>query len=171
MNPPKRRVNLELLLGISATFLSLAALVVSVFQTKIAHEQQKASVWPYLQTNILFSEGETSSLALQLINNCVGPALIKQVDVTYQGKRYDRHWKPFPQDNTQNSKAGWRGLLAGMVLKSSEVWDLYKNEGVFRAEKIANDSTYHLRIIYSDVYGNYRRLDRNKVSQLSDCLW
>lgn len=32
----KRKINIELLLGLEATFLSIAALIVSILQTKIA---------------------------------------------------------------------------------------------------------------------------------------
>ena len=51
MATPRRRINIDMLLGISATLLSLAALVVSIFQTRIDRQQQKASVWPYLKTS------------------------------------------------------------------------------------------------------------------------
>ncbi|WP_461114717.1 hypothetical protein [Spirosoma jeollabukense] len=73
MAQARRRINIELLLGISATFLSLAALVVSIFQTKIAREQQQKSVLPYLQVR---HQIKNNGIAIFLENEGVGPAFI-----------------------------------------------------------------------------------------------
>src|SRR6478672_2162589 len=88
--------NIELLLGISATLLSLCALVVSIFQTNlareqnaIAREQQQASVWPHIQA--VYSQNN-DDFGWTIINNGVGPAIVKSLTLTYQGKAYkDAH--------------------------------------------------------------------------------
>ena len=48
--PPTRasRPSTDRLLAFSAVLLSLAALVVAIFQTAILREQQRASAWPFL---------------------------------------------------------------------------------------------------------------------------
>ncbi len=48
-SPPKKKISIDFLLGISAVFLSASALIVSIFQTTIFREQQYASVWPYME--------------------------------------------------------------------------------------------------------------------------
>jgi len=83
--PLRRRINIELLLGISATFLSLAALVVSIVQTRIAREQQHASVWPYLQ---ILASNFDNELHYGLENKGVGPAIIRDFEIAYRGKTY-----------------------------------------------------------------------------------
>ena len=85
MAQPQRRINIELLLGISATFLSLAALIVSIFQTRIAREQQQASVWPYLQ--LLVSQ-HNKECHIGIENKGVGPALVKKSEWLYGNKKY-----------------------------------------------------------------------------------
>lgn len=72
-----RRINIELLLGTSATFLSLTALVVSIFQTRIAREQQQASVWPHLQDQYVVMD---KKFTWSVINNGIGPAIVKATD-------------------------------------------------------------------------------------------
>lgn len=178
MNRPKPRVNIELLLGISATFLSLAALIVSIFQTKIAREQQQASVWPYLQIGMFLSQdNNTSEFEVQLTNNGVGPALIKRISLAYQGKQYQTYHAVFTDEvaevkDSAGSQAFWREVERGVVIKAGEEWPLFKLTGrdksIVRASTKASNSTFHYVVTYSDVYGNCWRLDRNKVTS-SEC--
>lgn len=183
MAQPRRRINIELLLGISATFLSLAALVVSIFQTKIAREQQQASVWPYLQTPKSHVDDEFS---LNLANDGVGPAIIKNVEVYYQGKLFDNHNTLFRQqlrerllkvvkDSGKQFNYGYLygSMQKGNVLKSGDSVNLLStvhNERVAELlESVVNDTSFHLRIQYADVYGNCWQLDRNNVTSLGKC--
>jgi hypothetical protein len=80
MPTPKKRINIELHLSLSATFLSLAALIVSIFQTKIAREQQQKSVLPYLQIR---HEIADNNLQIILENKGVGPAFIHNVQMLH----------------------------------------------------------------------------------------
>ena len=59
---PRKKINVSLLLGISAVFLSASALIVSIIQTTILRDQKYATVWPYIQatamnTNVGYSYG------------------------------------------------------------------------------------------------------------------
>ncbi len=180
MNPPKRRFNLELLLGISATFLSLAALVVSIFQTKIAREQQQASVWPYLQTEVFVTNDADPAkdrLEFKLMNNGVGPALLKQVTVSYGGKPYRTHIEAFDtainEDSLYAGSEAYRTIDLDKVIKANEEWTVYEvsqsRKAVQLINKIVNDSSFHLTIRYGDVYGNCWQLDQSKVTPLGKC--
>lgn len=178
MAQPRRRINIELLLGISATFLSLAALVVSIFQTKIAREEQQASVWPYLQTS---GSHEDDSFTLKVINNGVGPALIKKVTYSYKDATYAGHvdlLKSVEKNALSNSlrnKGGrfYSSFSTGNVLKAGDDLDLYivtHNEPkASLLSEATNDSSFHMRIVFGDVYGNCWQLDRNKVTSLGRC--
>ena len=83
MPAPKKRINIELHLSLSATFLSLAALIVSIFQTKIAREQQQKSVLPYLQIR---HEMANNNLDIILENKGVGPAFIRGLHIVYKNE-------------------------------------------------------------------------------------
>lgn len=83
MTEQKKRINIELLLSLSATFLSLAALIVAIFQTKIAREQQQKSVMPYLQIRHQITD---SQLQIILENKGVGPAFIKYTWIKHNEK-------------------------------------------------------------------------------------
>ena len=160
MAQPRRRINIELLLGISATFLSLAALIVSIFQTQIAREQQQASVWPYLQTQKSHVDDEFS---LNLENDGVGPAIIKNVEVYYQGKLFDNHNALFKQqlhdrllkvvtDSIKQFNYGYLygSMQKGNVLKFGDSVNLLstvRNERVADLlDSVVNDTSFHLPI-------------------------
>jgi hypothetical protein len=175
---PKKPLNIELLLGLSATFLSLAALIVSIFQTKIARDQQHASVWPYLQIN---SNHLNNDFVLVLKNNGVGPGLIKRVEFQYQGTREASHIRllnhivntEIPQDSVKKLARFWNELVPGNIIKAGDEIEIYqtlKNEYAANfMEEVISDTTFQFRIIYSDVYGNCWEMDRNKVTELPNC--
>ena len=181
MAQPQRRINIELLLGISATFLSLAALIVSIFQTRIAREQQQASVWPYLQTEIFTVNADDSTkdqLQFKLMNNGIGPALIKQVTVSFDEHSYQTHFAVFNTEINGNplytgTSEAFRTIDPGKIIKAGEEWTIYEvsqnRKAVQRVNQIVNDNSFHLKIRYSDVYGNCWQLDQNKVVALGKC--
>ncbi|RRB17355.1 hypothetical protein [Larkinella knui] len=175
---PKKRINIELLLGLSATFLSFAALIVSIFQTRIAREQQQASVWPYVQ---LAGNHIDNDFVLVLKNNGVGPALLKKAEFGYRGKTAASHIKLFnevitteiPRDSVQRVGRFWNDLRPGDVLKAGDEIEIYKTQNNsywadFLSDVIA-DPTFQFRITYADVYGNCWLLDQGKVTPLDDC--
>lgn len=175
---PGKPINIELLLGLSATFLSLAALIVSIFQTRIARDQQQASVWPYVQVSINHFDND---FILLLKNNGVGPALIKKVEFGFRGRNETSHIKllnqvvntELSQDSVSKAGRFFNDVVPGDVLKAGEEIEIYKTlQNRYLADfmgKVIADSTFRFRITYSDVYGNCWLLDHGKVTQLDDC--
>lgn len=170
--PPRRRINIELLLGISATFLSLAALIVSIVQTRIAREQQHASVWPYLQ---ILASNLDDELHYGLENKGVGPAVIRDFEITYRGKRYEDVRNLF-YSVIGKKTAGGKGfgtVSKGSVFKSGDDMDILvvtKNDSVInQVNAMLNDSSFHMLIRYADVYGNCWLLDQDSVTELGSC--
>jgi hypothetical protein len=169
---PRRRINIELLLGISATFLSLAALVVSIFQTKIAREQQQASVWPRLATS---SDVLDLNFYFTISNQGVGPAIIKSVNTIYKGRKYSSLSELLLQQTGRLDGGYLYGNLEQeMVLKAGDEYELFKitrnDEPLsFKLRDVVQDSSFHFQIGYADVYGNCWQFDRNKVSPVGKC--
>lgn len=60
-----------------------------------------------------------------------------------------------------------------MVFKSGEDMDMLlvtKNDTIVsQVNAMLKDSSFHIRILYADVYGNCWLLDREKVTELSSC--
>ncbi|GAB4034800.1 hypothetical protein [Spirosoma gilvum] len=181
MAASKSRFNIELLLGISATFLSLAALVVSIFQTKIAREQQDASVWPYLQADYTKAN---DSFVWTVVNNGIGPAVIKSTALRYRGRIYKDAYELIneqiqhlseatPKGKTAHVNFFYGGLSRGNVIKSEgeiKLGEMSGNESIADTLlHIVQDTSYHFTVVYSDVYGNCWQLDQDEVTALGKC--
>jgi hypothetical protein len=73
----------EMIVAISAIFISLCALGVSAYEAHLVRKQQRASVWPHLMVAYGFT-GER--FAILVVNHGVGPARISDVGVTLDGR-------------------------------------------------------------------------------------
>lgn len=70
-------------LSIIAIVISLSALGVSVFEVTSLKDQQKASVWPYLEVSTSYS-GEGFEVTVS--NKGIGPALLGDITLTHKGE-------------------------------------------------------------------------------------
>lgn len=169
---PTKRINVELHLSLSAVFLSLAALVVSIVQTKIARDQQHASVWPRIMTS---SSVLDLNFYFTIANQCVGPAIVKSVDTFYKGRKYATLSELlFQQTGHLDGGFLFGDLEPETVLKAGDEYELFKltrnDEPLsYKLRKVTEDSSFHFRIRYADVYGNCWLLDQNKVTELDKC--
>ncbi|WP_128543242.1 hypothetical protein [Larkinella soli] len=179
---PKKSVNVELLLAISATFLSLCALIVSIFQTGIAREQtviaqqqQQASVWPHVQ--LAYSQNG-DQFTWSVLNNGVGPAVVKAVSIRYQGKKYPTHYALL----SEMMERYGQGARIQMDIADISPGNVLKSDGELVLGRLANsrpvadalrgmimDSSFHFRLVYADVYGNCWQNDQDQVTRLSRC--
>lgn len=169
---PKRKTNVELLLGLSAVFLSASALIVSIVQTTIFKEQQYASVWPYLQPT---TSSTTGSYSYGLQNKGIGPAIVKKFEYTYKGSTYKNTREAFEAVFGKNARGvGFSDASEDYVFKADEsistlsvyLPDSLIREIVYRWE---SDSV-NLKVTYSDVYGNCWLLDNGVTTRLKSCL-
>jgi hypothetical protein len=169
--PRKRRITVELLLGISSMVLSLGVLGVTVVQTNIARGQQYASVWPFLKVDIA-QIGKQVTLFIK--NKGIGPALIKRADLRLRGKAYPSYEElaRTGRDPRLNGKyLGSATLEAGDVVQAGEEIKLLqidsdRPEG-WRA--FMTDGNFAMNVVYGDVYGNCWLLANERVRPIGRC--
>ncbi len=82
------RVNF--ILAVCAIVISAASFYATYLQANAAERQVKAATWPWLNfvTSNVNDEKKVSELKFELENSGTGPALIKYVKYTYQGRDY-----------------------------------------------------------------------------------
>ena len=77
------QINTDRVVSLSAMIVGLGSLFIIVYQTALLREQQAASALPYLMIGIQ-ANAERSYIFAR--NTGVGPALIEDVVVRYQGR-------------------------------------------------------------------------------------
>ncbi len=97
----KKRLKPEMIIALCATFVSIATLVVYIYQARvmirqaeIMQSQQHVSVWPYLETLIttMVTSDKPDEAYYEIENKGIGPAIVKQViikvdDVVMKGNK------------------------------------------------------------------------------------
>ena len=74
---PKKSFSLkpEMIIALSAVFVSVATLFVYIYQARIMEGQQHASVWPHIERQ--YVQTSTDGFILRVVNKGVGPAIIQ----------------------------------------------------------------------------------------------
>jgi hypothetical protein len=94
------------IIALGVTIISLCALIISLVQTsllkeegELMREQARASVWPHLELNLEIGhnlkDSSINHFVLKINNNGVGPAIITDVKVSYNGTIAKNWWDLF----------------------------------------------------------------------------
>ena len=85
---PRRtgRSRVDLILAVTAIFLSAVSLFVAMENSQTQREMVSASTWPFPTTFIKIGANEHGDVVLGLVNAGVGPAKLQSFEVFYKGK-------------------------------------------------------------------------------------
>jgi len=78
-------LRIDLLIAICALLISALTAAASLYQTRVIANQLSSSVWPYLGISVS-RDIETGHLSLSIENDGLGPAIVRTVVLTYDGK-------------------------------------------------------------------------------------
>jgi hypothetical protein len=160
--------NIEIIVGIMATIVSICALVVSVTQTRIMREQQYAQVWPNLTYGIWSANtfvDSTAEFEFHLNNKGVGPAIIKDIKIKYKNDIFedDERQKFFQKligDTLNFIPHGFGSVQKNKVMLAGEdhtMWTFKRSktskevlEGLWNA---GSNQDIDVVICYQNIYG------------------
>jgi len=142
------------IMSVSAIVAAIAAVLVAAYEARINREYQRISVWPRLQQANSYVPGEAY---LRTVSNVgVGPALIRSVEVSVDGK-VCRNWrdvtlamigKPMPE-------LVYSSFHAGAVLlpdKPITVLKLPPGEDAQKFSVEAEGRRLSIRVCYSSLF-------------------
>lgn len=98
---PRWRLDYNMVSALAISVISLCALVVSIYQTRLlvrqnelANQTAKAQMWPHLEfaAGGNFDDDLVKEIYLNLSNEGTGPAIIEEFFYTYQGASTDSWW-------------------------------------------------------------------------------
>ncbi|HXM19442.1 MAG TPA: hypothetical protein VN934_11630 [Candidatus Tumulicola sp.] len=154
----EKAIRYDIIIAVSALLISAIASVAVVYQTHVISEQFSATVWPYLSFEVT---RDPSHLTVVLRNDGIGPALIRTVDVTYEGKRaqsLDAVIDPIVAKATQAHKGATRSTIAsidaGSVLAAHERVTLVRIQGAQATQALLEEAPHvNLSVCYCSLLG------------------
>ena len=169
------------IIAVGVTVISLCALIVSMFQTKVLKEEQelmrehsRATVWPYLEFGSEIGhdlkDKSINHFTFTITNNGVGPAIITDVRVSYNDTIAQNWWALFNIQEIPDSidwhisNRNFNGLVIQMG-KTVEVLNLDINlplatEFSKRLEGLS------LEIYYESISGEKWKFDTGTTTKL-----
>jgi hypothetical protein len=159
MNLRPKFWNADKIVSFSAILISLATMGVYIYQTHLIQKQQNASVMPYLM--ISTSTHNEKHFSVEVVNNGLGPALIEEINVYFEGKQYKNCdlstflYNYNPRKDTLYFSNG--NIAAGMLIPSGktlihvEAYD--KKSATKMKDYIWEKKSLDIEIIYSSIYG------------------
>jgi hypothetical protein len=108
---------LDFVVALCALLISTVAAAATVYQTHVIARQFSATVWPYVS----FDETNSpDSLEMDLRNDGLGPAIVRRVSITFDGKTQasiEALLATFAQHDPQAQISARRAMRAGERLK------------------------------------------------------
>ncbi len=90
------------LVALTALVISLGSLFIFIRQTNIIEQQSRLSVMPYIIID-MSRNAENKTIAIDLVNHGVGPAIVVNREITYNGEFFDLEFKDFLRQKIENS--------------------------------------------------------------------
>jgi hypothetical protein len=163
LKPAKAHV--EYLLAGVAFFVSVTTLAVYIYQARMMREQQRVSVWPYVE----FTTSNVVDYHLSVRNKGVGPAIIRKVEMRVDGKVVQNNRAlvaavlgPDSKLTYQNSSLEGRVLAPGEEIMPFRVPG-FQNSREFDAKLRAH--TFDLNITYCSIYGDCWECTSDRVER------
>ena len=172
----------SLIATLTLAVISLCALVVSIYQTRVLSGQQqvmeaqqtimietaKAQLWPNLAMGLHVEQsyGRVTSLTLNLSNLGTGPAILEDIRVFYDGEAmrdFDHLWQTIGRPDTMRVSLGWSTISNRTIQPGEEIAFLRFNESIGLANlfmEAVNDGrspTFYL--CYRSVFGDHFQLE------------
>lgn len=94
---------IERLSHFGVLIIALCALFTSIWQGRIAHRHNKLTVKPYLDSSII-QENDTHRVTFS--NEGFGPAILKKISFSHQGKTYDTLYEALEAANEKENITG-----------------------------------------------------------------
>ena len=147
------RKNAHAILAVCAFAVSICALYVSVVEIRNNQEFQRISVWPRLW---VAKSATNKRFQIHVINQGLGPAIIRSVRVTIDGERFHT-WSDMKEKlglasdtPSSHSTLSTRVLENGRDVTIMEIWD---DEGRAAFHKAFESGRMLIEVTYSSVYG------------------
>jgi hypothetical protein len=151
----RRGIRLDLIIAVCALLMSSLATAASWWQSRIIAEQLSSQVWPYLSFQTTY---DPSYISLEIVNDGLGPAIVRSVVLTLDGKPYPDPALAFRRifrPEKGKVSAQLRGMSPGSVIRAGGGAVLVRINAAWAARQFAAASNrVDVHVCYCSVLGN-----------------
>jgi len=150
---PKRR-DIGLWIGIVAVVINIITVSVYMFQAHIMQTQQHASAWPYLEWLPSFNE---ETYYIEITNNGIGPAIIKNVAIELDGKKFSTIDSLFVELVGTSYFPHYSSTVQNRVMppgKSIRLFQINNEKWVGTVYSEIRKHEFKMSICYESIYGD-----------------
>jgi hypothetical protein len=160
-----------------ALAVSVFALAIGAWQTKLMQGQARASVWPHLAIGYTYNSNvDEDGFFWRVDNNGVGPARVQSATMTLDGKPM-QHWNDVLvalgfDGKRRISTSSLNGEVIPPSLNRETAIDMIRiNEKEIAAAMKANATHFEFAVCYCSVYDDcwVARWQRNDVESVEKC--
>jgi hypothetical protein len=152
----RRGIRIDLIIAVSALLISSLATAASWWQSRVVAQQLSSQVWPYLSISTTY---DPQYVAVDVVNDGLGPAIIHSVVLTVDGKPYANPSRAFrlvfrpPKRSSFGSQTS--GLSPGSVIRASGSTRIFRINAPWAARQFgAAAPRFDLRVCYCSLLGN-----------------
>jgi len=140
-------------IAVCALLLSAIAATAAVYQTHVIAEENSASVWPYISFEF---DSAPKHITLSMLNNGLGPALIRSAQVYLDGKPIDSWSSAFARLSGNRHVYGAFSTISGeAVLRPGDKLQLFDARGPFDQQWLAaNQKRIRFTVCYCSLLEN-----------------
>ena len=149
----KSKISNGLLVGLIAILINIITVVVYIYQTNIMQSQKKASVWPYIEWSTSYIQGQGFKLSLS--NNGIGPALVKDINITVNGEKQENLDSLLMSLINTNQIPHIKGSLSNRVIPAGNDYNLLESNDNIWAEALymaIKNKKFKMTIRYESIY-------------------
>jgi hypothetical protein len=151
----RRGIRIDLVIAVCALLMSSLATAASWWQSRVVAEQLSSQVWPYLSISTTY---DPQYVALDVVNDGLGPAIVHSVVLTVDGKPYPRPSLAFRRvfkPERGKASAQISGLSPGSVIRAGGSARLFRITAPWAARQLgAAAPRIDVRVCYCSLLGN-----------------
>jgi hypothetical protein len=161
--------NAEMLVAISAIFLSVITVAVGVYSAYVDREYSRASVWPSLQIGRSFNISQNQkTYKYVVLNNGTGPAIIKSVELSYKNNYYKTWQELFNEFGIEKSNFSQAHISTTVVPTNKQINALVTDNPLLVDSLLMPDKGFHVAICYCSIFDECWRVSGDSQRQEVD---
>lgn len=159
----RRGMRVDLIIAVCALLMSSLATAASWWQSRVVADQLASQVWPYLTVDATY---DPSYVQIEIVNNGLGPAIIRSVVLTIGGKPYANPMsalKSMMGHRTGRMGAQLSDVSPGSVIRAGASVRMFRiNAPWFVPIYSENASRIDLRVCYCSLLGKCWRVSSQR---------